>query len=481
MPKPALDYLFNPGSMAIAGVSADMARPSPAQWFLKSLINFGFKGRVYPLHPAGGEIYGMKVYKNVQDIPGEVDYVVSAIPARFTPQLIEDCGTKGVKAVHLFTSGYGEIEAEIGKQLEVEVLRIARRTGVRLIGPNCMGLYCPASGLTFAGDYPDQHGFPVRPGPLGLISQSGGNCIFCIREATVRGVFFSKAISYGNAVDLNECDLLEYMTDDPDTKLIAMYIEGVKDGRRFMRALKRAVSLKPVIINKAGNTETGARTCSSHTGAIAGSAGTWQGLLRQVGVTQVGSMSELVDISVAFARMPVPAGRNVAVVGSGGGVGVQAADEITQAGLHLPVLPSDIREKLHNIYGTEAGAIFRNPVDVPPLASKEMYIKAVQAIADSDQIDVIIMHFPFDLWALAHRTILVAPFTEVVSELSQTIRKPLAIVLHYCVSANARKLADEVQEKIVNLGLPVFPSIPRASQAINKYIQYNERHNVNKP
>jgi acyl-CoA synthetase (NDP forming) len=337
-----------------------------------------------------------------------------------------------------------------------------------------MGFYCPAAGVTFAGNYPEQEGFPERSGSLGLISQSGGNCIFCIRDASSRGVFFSKAISFGNAADINESDLLEYMTEDPATKMIAMYLEGVTDGPRFKKALKRAAALKPVIIDKAGNSETGARMCASHTGSIAGSAATWASLLKQAGAMQVGSLSEMVDISVAISHLPLPAGRNVAVIGSGGGVGVQAADDVTRAGLRVPMLQEDVRRKLRNIYGSEAGAIFRNPVDVPPLAAKEQYIKAVHAIADSGNIDIILMHFPFDIWALANRSMLMVPFTDMVTELSGTIKKPLAIVLHYCVSAKATRLAAETQEKFVKLGLPVFPSIPRAAAAINKYIAYSE-------
>jgi len=311
MPKPSLDFLFNPSSIAIAGVSPETSKPNAAQFYVTSLKNFGYKGAIYPIHPSGGEIFGMKVYENVNDIPGPVDLVVSAIPARFTPQLIEDCGKKGVKAVHLFTSGYSEIEDEIGQKLENEILRSAKKASVRLVGPNCMGIYHPAGGVTFAGEFPpDQNGFPATPGALGLISQSGGNCIYCIRESASKGLFFSKAISYGNAADLNESDYLEYMTEDPQTRVIAAYIEGVKDGERFIHALKEAASRKPVIINKAGNTETGARACASHTSAIAGSASVWHDLLRQVGAIQVANMSELVDVALAFDKMPLPRGRN---------------------------------------------------------------------------------------------------------------------------------------------------------------------------
>jgi len=472
-----LDFLFRPRSIALAGVSADTSKPGPAQWYLMSLIKFGYKGKIYPLHPAGGEIYGLKVYRNLAEIPGEVDFTVSAVSARHTPQLIRDCAAKGVKAAHLFTSGYSEVEDAAGMQLEEEVIQIARQGGVRLIGPNCMGIYCPNTRLTFAGNYPDQVGFPSRSGPLGLISQSGGNCIYCIREASERGLLFSKAISYGNAADLNECDFLEYLTDDPDTKIVAMYIEGIKDGERFKQTLRRAVKKKPVIVYKAGNTETGARACASHTSAIAGSAAIWQAFLRQLGVIQVSSMSELVDISVTLAFMPVPQGRNVVVAGSGGGVGVQAADDIVKAGLNLPYLPAELRQTLHSIYGTEAGSMFRNPVDIPPAGSKDHYVKAVQSIAGSKGVDIIIMHFPLDLWALGNRSALMGRFLEVVAALKSNLVKPLAVVLHNSATQQARRLEEEARAYFVALNLPVYPSISSAAVAINRYIWYSRRHN----
>jgi len=477
MTSPPLDFLFRPRSIALAGVSADAAKPGPAQWYLMSLIKFGYPGKIYPLHPAGGEINGLKVYKNMAEIPGEVDYVVSAVSARHTPQLIRDCAAKGVRAAHLFTSGYSEIEDSAGRRLEEAVLQIAREGGVRLIGPNCMGIYCPSAGMTFAGDYPDQAGFPSHCGPLGLISQSGGNGIYCIREASERGLFFSKAISYGNAADLNECDFLEYLTDDPDTKIIAMYVEGIKDGPRFKQVLGRAVKAKPIVIYKAGNTETGARACASHTSAIAGSAATWKAFLRQMGAIQVDGMSELVDISVALAFMPFPAGKNVVVAGSGGGVGVQAADDVTAEGLHLPLLPVELRRTLHGIYGTEAGSMFRNPVDIPPTGGKDHYIKAMQSIAESKDVDIIIMQFPLDLWALAPRSVLVGRFIEVVSALKESLSKPLAVVLHNSATAQARRLEEEARARFAALELPVYPSISRAARAINRYMWYSRHHN----
>jgi acyl-CoA synthetase (NDP forming) len=469
----SLKYLFKPGSIAVAGVSAEVGPfLTLAQRYLKSLMLFGFKGHIYPLHPAGGEIFGVPVYKSILDIPGEVDFVVSAIPARYTPQLVADCAAKGVKVVHLFSSGYSEIEDETGGHLESKVLDLARQHNIRLLGPNCMGVYSPDAGITFAVDYPEQKGFPAKSGPLGLLSQSGGNTIYGIREAYTRGIYFSRAVSYGNAADLNECDFMEYFTTDPNTKLIAMYVEGVKNGQRFIQALKRAVKAKPVIVYKAGLTEIGSRTCASHTSAIAGSAHVWQGMLKQVGAIQVHSMQEVIDVSLALLGMPEPAGKNMVVMGTGGGVGVQAADDIIGAGLDLPMLSLETRKSLKEIYGSEAGNMFRNPVDVSALAGGPVFARAIRTILASDQSDVVVLHFPFDLWAMAYRMEFIWSYVEGIIETCRDAKKPILTVLHMCATGLAKKLAVEVQEKLVEAGLPVYTSFTSAARAVARCLQY---------
>jgi acyl-CoA synthetase (NDP forming) len=230
--QPALEYLFNPGSIAIAGASNHAGGFSAGRIYMQVLADCGFKGKMYPVNPNGETVCGWKGYRNIKDIPGPVDYAISAIPARHAPQFISDCADKGVRAVHLFTAGFREIEDQEGGRLETAIARAAARSGMRLIGPNCMGLYCPASGLSFALN------FPEKSGPFGFLAQSGGNSTFCVWEATERGVNFSKAISYGNAVDLSETDFLEYLTADSRTEIIGAYIEGIKDGPHFLSVLR---------------------------------------------------------------------------------------------------------------------------------------------------------------------------------------------------------------------------------------------------
>ncbi|MEE8618562.1 MAG: CoA-binding protein, partial [Dehalococcoidales bacterium] len=333
--KLSLEYLFHPKSIAVVGVSTDTTRIASGQIFLRALLDTKFKGNVYPVSREEGKILGLKIYSSIRDIPDTVDYVISAIPAQDIPQLIIDCATKMVKAIHIFTAGFSEIADEDGERRQSQITAMARQRNISIIGPNCMGLYCPKTGLAF---HPDM---PKESGTIAFLSQSGGNAIYAIREAASRGICFSKVISYGNACDLNESDFLEYLTHDPETEVIAAYIEGVKDGTRLVEALKQATRVKPVIVYKGGTTESGTRAVSSHTGAIAGSNRVWDGLLKQVGTIQVYSMEELLDILMLFRYMSPPEGRATAVIGIGGGNSVRAADACSSAGLTVPLLPTE--------------------------------------------------------------------------------------------------------------------------------------------
>ena len=476
MDNSSLDFLFHPRSIAIAGVSDDSARSNSGLGFMRALISSGFRGKIYPVNPDGGEISGSKIYPSIRDIPDTVDYVISAIPARYTPQLVTDCAAKGVRAIHFFTAGFSEIEDDEGEQLQSEILRIAHQGGIRIIGPNCLGLYCPATGLSFAMDLPEQSGFPKQSGPVGLISQSGGNSIYCVKEAATRGVYFSKVISYGNASDLDETDFLDYLADDPETGIIAAYIEGIKDGSRFIRALKRAARAKPVIIFKVGATETGRRAAASHTSAIAGSDRIWAGLLKQAGAIQVHSVEEMVDVVLAFLRISVPKGRSTALVGVGGGASVKAGDDCSNAGLVLPMLPLQVRQRLRDIFATEAGCIFRNPVDLVPLRASGMLVKALKAIADCDEVDLLIIHVAFDVCGMIDQREITRPYTESVLELNKVVNKPMAVVLHCLATDEGRRFASEARLRLREAGVAVYPSIEGAANAFNKLIRYHRWH-----
>ena len=466
-----MKYIFNPRSIAVAGVSGDPNDPL-RELFLKPFIDFGFKGKIYPLNPKGGEIMGMKIYPSISDVPEPVDYVFAATPAPTTPQLIKDCVAKGVKVITLFTAGFSESGEQKGIELETEITRIARQGGVRLLGPNCLGIYCPSSRLSYNAS------FPRESGNVAFISQSGGNALYGVRAAASRGVRFSKAISYGNACDINETDLLDYLIHDPDTEIIAAYIEGVKDGTRFSQVLKKAARAKPVIILKGGCTDSGTRTAASHTGSMAGSNRVWDGLFKQAGAIQVQSVEELVDMILLFLYMPLPKGRNAGVVGVGGGANVQAADDCERAGLSLPPIPPKTRKMLGSLFATEAGTILRNPLDtMSPLLTPEQFSDTIRIVASWKGIDFLLLHIALDVGF--------PPFEDrnkleflvgAMLDSAKRCNKPTAIVLHSASSAQSWHTLFKEQQRCYEAGFPVYPSIKHAASAISKFLKYHKVH-----
>ncbi len=471
MNETELDTVFNPRSVAVVGVSLD---PTSGVFggknFLNSLLNCGFKGPIYPVNRKGGEIEGLKVYRSVGDIPGPVDYVISSVPAPFAPELMKECIAKGAKGVHFYTSGFSEIGTEEGRRLEAEVYSQARRNGIRVIGPNGMGIYQPKAGLSFITDSSNESG------SVGLISQSGGNAIYLIRQGALRGIRFSKAVSFGNACDVSASELLEYMADDPDTKIILAYIEGVKKGQKFKQALKRAASKKPVIVLKVGVSETGAMTAASHTGALSGSDRVWDGLLQQVGAIRVYSLDELLDMAVAFSYLPSSTGRKTAVVGVGGGATVLLADECTEAGLVMARIPPKVREKLSILLGNEAGTILNNPIDLSADAWRVGFYRILKILAECDDVDLGMVQLPFSL------TLRPCPRTEMwefllqeVIRASREISKPLAVVIHFLAFEEDYRWMLDAQKRCSEVGIPTFHSVSGAARAIARFVRYRER------
>jgi len=237
---PDLEYIFHPKSIAIAGASRNPQNPVNF-FYLNALTQFGYEEELYLIHPKASELSGLKVYPSIMDVPGPVDHVICGIRASLTPQLMRECVAKGVKLVQLFTAGFSETGQEKGIRLEREIAEIARQGNVRVLGPNCLGIYCPDSRVSYVSS------FPKESGSVGFLCQSGGNSYDLIHLGAARGVRFSKVVSYGNASDINEAELLEYFTHDPQTKVIIGYIEGTRDGRRLTNALQKATEAKPPI------------------------------------------------------------------------------------------------------------------------------------------------------------------------------------------------------------------------------------------
>ena len=463
-----LDYIFHPRSIAVAGASE-----SPDKWghaYFKNVLEH-FSGKVYPINVRATEILGVPTYKSIRDLPENVDYVVSAIPNRDALDLVDACISKGVRALHLYTARFSETGSEEGAQMEREMLSRARTAGMRILGPNCMGIYYPKEGIAWGRD------FPWAPGNVGIISQSGGNAGEIISVGASRGLKFSKVISYGNALDLNEADLVEYLADDPETEIIGGYIEGVRDGPRFVRALRYASRRKPVILLKGGRTQAGTNMVSSHTGSLAGAEEVWQAMCRQMGVINAFSMEELLDMLVALTRMPPATGVNLLVGGGNGGRGVMSADECEEEGLHLLPIPGDVREELIN-KDPFFGAWVTNPVDGSIMGgSKLTPHDVVTLIAKNPNYDAVISGISPSVPPRGNaraRPTRGSRMLEHTAAIANNQDKPVALVISDITPVDERLLEStvELRRQVVRDGFAVFPTISRAARAIKRLVDY---------
>ena len=464
--KQELDFLFNPSSIALVGVSSNEASPIN-KMFLSPLLEFGFEGRLYPVNPKGGEVMGMKIHRSMKDIPGSVDYVVATVPSHSSLQLIQDCIEKEVKSITFYTAGFSETNEEPGLELEEKIKGIAHEGGIRIIGPNCMGIYCPKGGLSY---WPE---FPKENGNVAFLCQSGGNSVHLVWMGAPRGLRFSKVISFGNATDLDESDFIEYFTHDRDTEIIAAYIEGIKDRKRFVHALGEAAKEKPVIMLKAGCSESGTRAVASHTGSLAGSDAVWDALCKQLGVVRVYSMEELTDLIVTFALMPPLKGRNAAIVTVGGGVSVLAADECERYGLHVPPLEKEVRDKLCE-FTPVVGNILRNPIDSQLVFwDPSQFANTIKIVSDWDKVDFLISPLIGGVPSEAGPVMSYDVIGEKISEWKTPTLKPMALVIETSTRPEVSKRAFSAQQKFTSAGFPVYPTVARAANAISKFIEYH--------
>ena len=465
----SLDFLFHPNSIALVGITTTQ----PWHWtrtFLEGLIEFEFDRPFYLVNPKGGEIEGHKVHTSLQDTPGTIDYVIGLVNAQLASRLVEECAEKGVRAVHFCTAGFSETGEEERIKLESELVEVAHRKGIRIIGPNCMGIYCPQSRLSFSP------AFPKESGPVGVISQSGGNSIYLVRQAALRGVRFSKVISYGNACDINENDLLEYLANDADTKIIALYIEGIKDGKRFRRALEEAAKKKTVIMLKGGITEGGARAVAGHTAALAGSRATWDALCKQLGIISVGSLEEMIDVLVTLMFLPLPRGRNAVLFGAGGGASVLIADEFENRGLRVPPLPPEIVAQIRE-FTPVAGNILRNPVDYSQAAmNPEAVGRTLNIVSRWEGTDFLVTfvrpgQFPASQISEIQVNFLMSRF----SMKQGHFPKPVAMVLEPSILPQEAEAILAAIRGCISSGLPVYYSFAAAANAINLVLNHTER------
>jgi acyl-CoA synthetase (NDP forming) len=461
--------IFYPKSIAMVGISQNIFKVGSI--WLKSIIDAGFRGPIYPIHPRGGEFLGLKVYTSIKEVPGIVDYVIVSIPRAAVPQLLDDCAHK-VKAVHFFTAGFGEAGDAEGRQLEGELIRKGRQGGFRIIGPNCIGVYSPEARVPFG-----LSGRMGEVGSVGFISQSGGIGEKLFELGIARSIKYNKGISYGNGIDLDSPDYIEYMAADPKISVIGAYLEGTRNGPRFFSSIKAAARSKPLIVWKAGRTDVGAAAAASHTGSLASSPKIWSAALRQCGAIEVGDVEELADTLLIFqqlGRLEIK-GNGIAVVGGladgGGGISVSASDACAELGLDIPPLSPATEKKLAHLLG-RVGSILRNPVDVSQSGSNRSVIKEAAALVLADSsIDLVIVEIDAGILLRYFPWELVEPIFSIFIELRTKQQKPIVVVSPPGASEPQR---IEMEKQLTRASIPVFPTMKRAAQAVVNLSQYSQ-------
>jgi len=435
------------------------------------LLSFGYAGKTYPVNPHESEIHGLKTYPRVGDIPEPVDFATISVPAQAVPEVVEECLAKGVKAAQILTAGFREISEE-GERLERQVARTAAK-GIRIIGPNCFGVYCPGGGVTILpGSY-----LPKESGPVAFISQSGGYAIRVPRRASGLGIRFSKVISYGNACDINECDLLEYLSEDEETRIITGYIEGVKDGPRFFKLLQEISKTKPVILLKGGLTRSGAIAVNSHTGSLGGQEEVWDAVFKQSNAIRVNDHEELVDNTLAFLHLAPQRERQVCAVGGGGAITVTAADICDRVGLSLPLFSDELQKRLLPII-PRVGASARNPVDVgSPGPPPSMLRGVMEAVLSDGSADTIIID-EIESAATGPQS----EMAQVLVDIKQRFGNPIVMVLPVeAIDTDNIEREDtrrKTRDYYLSQGIPVFLTLARAARAIANLDSYYQRRDA---
>jgi acyl-CoA synthetase (NDP forming) len=373
-----LDHLFKPRSIALVGLPRGF---KAGKVFLFGLLDQGFGGPIYLVHPSAGEIDGLRAYPSLAEVPGPVDQVIMLAPKDALWETLDRCAAKKVKAVVIYTSGFGET-GEAGRRDEERLRAMAGAGGFRVLGPNCMGVYSPPGNLAF---FP---GMPKEQGRAGFLSQSGSLTSMFPRICADRGVYFRHAVNYGNGVDIDLPELLDYMADDREVRLICLYCEGVRDGGALKESLGRLAGGKPVIMWKAGQTGSGRKASASHTGSMTGEINLWKALFRQYGVVEVFDIEDLCDTVMTFYHLQGSGGPRVAILSGPGGPAVTAADAVEKNGLCLAELSERTRERLASII-PDKGTSLKNPVDVALSASFELdlYHESLRAILEDPGVD----------------------------------------------------------------------------------------------
>jgi len=460
--------IFRPRSIAVIGASSD-----PVKFGGRAYLAVRERcdhEKLYAVNPNVAQIDGVRTYANIRDIGDDIDLAIVTVPAPFVVQSVKDCADKKVRIVEILTAGFSETASSEGILWEKQIGEIAGTNGMRIIGPNCFGVYSPESAITILPG-PD---YPKETGSLGFLGQSGGFTGLLVRKAMELGIRISKAVSYGNACDLNETDFISYFHHDEQTRIIAAYIEGTKEGRRFFEIVKETAPKKPLIIWKGGLTHLGSRAVVSHTASLAGSRQIWEGFFHQTGAIAAIDRNEMLDLIIGFHCTPDFRGKNVSVVGGGGAITVAASDALERAGLSIIPFTDETQQAIRAHLPPHGNSV-KNPVDMgSPLFEPKTLRPILEATAKSETVDAVIV----EQMVFKFRNEYDQDLANVIPSVRSESGKPFIVTLPQTSTGSDVVKVEETRRRYrqwyLSRSIPVFDSTEQASNVLSKIMRYNE-------
>jgi acetyl coenzyme A synthetase (ADP forming)-like protein len=463
---------FEPRSVAVVGASKKITKAGHVIFknFVDNKRRAVFKGEIYPVNPHEDYILAFKCYSSLKEIIGNIELVVIVVPAENVPQIMEEAAQKGTKAAVIVSGGFGEIG---NHQLEEQVKAIAKKAGIRVLGPNCLGVYDPTTGVdmlflpeTKVLTTGDEVVATPRPmsGPISLVTQSGAFGVAVLDYMAGEQLGLSKFVSFGNKIDVEEPEMLEYLLHDEKTRVILLYAESIEAGRDFMRVAKEVTRVKPVVALKSGKSEAGARAALSHTGAIAGSDKIYDSVFTQVGVIRVRDMEEFLDVGEALASQPPAEGNNVAVITSAGGPGIMAVDECESKGINVKKFSDETIkkfEKLKKEGKLPSFATNSNPLDLTGSATSEMFELGTKILFEDPEVYGIL------LFGLHHAPAMQEDYVDRIANLSKNYLKPIV-----ACDIGETEMAMYIRRRFDKLGVPAYSSPEDAARAMAALVHY---------
>jgi acetyl coenzyme A synthetase (ADP forming)-like protein len=468
----SIKTFFEPKSVAVVGASRKVMKAGHI--IFKNLVENKkrglFKGELYPINPHEEYILGYKCYKSILEIPSELESIIIVVPAKIVPSIMEEAAKKGVKVATIISAGFSEVGNE---ELENEVKRIAEKAGIRVLGPNCLGVYDSYSGIDMLflpetkvlsnGEEVVATPRPL-PGFISIVSQSGAFGVAALDYLAGKQLGVSKFISFGNKMDVDESDILLYLLKDEKTKIILLYVESIDDGRKFMEVAESVTKEKPIIALKSGKTKAGARAAASHTAALSGVDEVYEAVFKQVGIIRAKDMEEFFDIGKALMFQPPANGDNIGIITDAGGPGILAADECELNGVNVKRFSEKTYEKLNSL--RKKGVIpefasLENPIDLTGIATSEMFEEVTKILFEADEISGIIVI------SLHHVPALQEDFIDKICKLSKNYLKPIV-----ACDIGETEMALYIRARFEKEGIPAYSSPEDAARAMIALVKY---------